>query len=122
MASAAEAERYRQLMRLEMYGKILRLETQPAYDLVVNNHKITRYRADFRYDVVMPGGWHRHVIEDIKGFVTPEFVIKAKLFDALVDTPLSIIKPGQIKGSRALYMAEHWDGKVPGKEGEPIIL
>jgi len=119
MASAAEAERYRQLLRLEMIGAIERLETQPVFDLVVNNHKIARYRADFRYDVTDDmGGVIRTVVEDIKGFETPDFRIKYKLFDATQNPALTLIKPGQLKGARDTYIAAHWDGWIPPGPGE----
>lgn len=123
MASAAEAERYRQLSRLEMNGIIDNLQTQTTFLLTVNNRVICRYRADFCYDVIDDrGSVIRSVIEDVKGMVTPEFVLKHKLFDALQPVPLTII---QVKGKAhhsqrptepadsAGWMDKHWKDRLP---------
>lgn len=118
-ASEAEAERYEQLLRLEMSGIITNLVPQPKFDLVVNNHRIAGYRADFRYDRIDDhGNVLFSVIEDIKGFVTPEFKLKRALFDALVTPALTVISPGQKGGSRARFMADHWDGIIPHGPGD----
>lgn len=122
-ASAAEAERYRQLLRMEMNGMIDNLVTQPKYDLIVNNRKITQYRADFSYDVITLGGQIlRSVIEDVKGMLTPEFELKHKLFDALVTPALSLLHvKGKARhpdapnepGTTAGWMHKHWADRIP---------
>ena len=121
MASAAEAERYRQLLRMEMAGKIDNLRTQVTYPLIVNNVMIVRYRADFSYDVIDDhGNVLRSVIEDVKGMVTPEFKIKHKLFNALEPVPLTLI---ELKGNainshtgqrdRVGWLQREWADRIP---------
>ena len=72
-ASKAEARRYQELKALERAGKIANLVLQPSYPL----HGGVAYRADFAYD--QDG---RRVVEDVKGYETQVFRIKAKLFRA----------------------------------------
>lgn len=109
MASAAEAERYRQLMRMDMAGMIDNLRTQVSFDLVVNNQRITRYRADFCYDVIDERGQVvRSIIEDVKGMMTPEFKLKQKLFNALQPVPLTVIPS---KGAKSI--AAEWADRIP---------
>ena len=58
---------------MERAKQISDLELQPAYVL----HAGITYRADFRYRE--KGKW---VVEDVKGFVTEVFRLKARLFAA----------------------------------------
>lgn len=82
-ASQHEANRYGQLVILQKAGAIKRLELQPRYPLHVVNTttgeitKIGHYVADFRY--IEKGEW---VIEDAKGFKTPMYRLKKRLFEA----------------------------------------
>ena len=83
-ASDAEAQRYIQLRRLEEAGRIRQLELQPVYRCTIENRKICDYRADFRYRVVSETGMVLAVcIEDVKGIVLNEYLIKKKLTEAL---------------------------------------
>jgi hypothetical protein len=125
MASGAEAERYRQLLLLAEAGTIENLKTQPRFNLMVNNHKIAEYRADFAYDVVNDRGQVLHsYIEDVKGLVTPEFRLKHKLFKALYPSlELSIIEVGASRQrageprdglpSSVRWMRANWTGRLP---------
>jgi hypothetical protein len=71
------------LEALARKGVIERLQRQVPYDLVVNGVKVTRYVADFTWhERIAPDTW-QHVVADAKGYITPEFRIKAKLFKAL---------------------------------------
>lgn len=129
-ASSAEAERFRQLLSMFAAGTIENLKTQPIYPLVVNNRPIAVYRADFCYDALDERGRYvRHIIEDVKGMITPEFRIKHKLFEALYATPLSVIevkgkarhstrptlsdKTGNPIGCVPGWMDLHWKGRIP---------
>lgn len=122
-ASAAEAERYRQLLKMQDEGRIAGLVCQQRYPLVVNNVKITTYQADFTYDVVTDTGEVlRTIIEDVKGMLTDVFEIKHKLFDALNPIPLTLIhKKGKAKHptirpdepSSEGWMHKHWADKIP---------
>ena len=84
-ASQAEARRYRELTLLLRAGKILWLQCQPSFDLVVDDAakgrdvKVGRYVADFRY--TMPNGVM--VVEDVKGVRTPIYRLKKKMVEAL---------------------------------------
>jgi hypothetical protein len=76
--SKAEAKRYQQLKLLE----IVNLRRQVAYQIipgvVINGRKSppTKYIADFVYFDNSKGA---EVIEDCKGFVTKDYIIKRKL-------------------------------------------
>lgn len=77
-ASQKEAKRYDGLLILEMSGQISDLILQPRFPIVVNDVKICTYVADFRY---VENG--QDVVEDAKGFKTPEFILKWKLVHVL---------------------------------------
>lgn len=90
-SSAAEAERYRQLKKLESDGAIEGLECQPRFNIVVNNVKICAYVADFRYLVLDDrGSAVRTVIEDVKGMMMPVYKLKKKLVEAVY--PFEIVE------------------------------
>lgn len=84
--SKREAERYEELKTLEQEGKIAQLELQPRFELVPAFHcqgeavRKMEYVADFKYLDFERGGL---VVEDVKGFRTPEYRIKCKLFKYL---------------------------------------
>ena len=79
--SKKEYRRHYELMLMERSGMITNLERQVKYVLIpsqrINGKVVERelaYRADFRYT---QGG--ETVVEDVKGFKTPEYKIKKKL-------------------------------------------
>lgn len=85
--SVAEGDRYRQLQLLEKSGKIRDLRRQTKYVLIPAQYRyvdgkkklIEReayYKADFDYYEVGSG---RHIVEDVKGVRTPEYILKRKL-------------------------------------------
>jgi len=77
-ASKREAQRYIVLAGEAAHGIIDDLQLQPEYPIVVNGVAICKYVADFRYitkDETI-------VIEDVKGFKTPVYRLKKKLFEA----------------------------------------
>lgn len=76
-ASKREARRYAVLKLLEAARQITDLECQPRYPLEVNGTLVCTYVADFSY---RKNG--RLVVEDCKGFKTPVYRLKAKLFKA----------------------------------------
>lgn len=76
-ASKFEAERYRELKLLESAGQISGLELQPRFPLRVEGVLIATYVADFGY--IDADG--KKVVEDVKGFKTPEYRMKRKLFE-----------------------------------------
>ena len=78
-----EAERWGQLKSMERAGIVTQLERQIRYDLTINNVKICDYVADFRYLLEEEDGMSKLVIEDAKGFQTPEFKLKKKLMKAI---------------------------------------
>ena len=77
--SQAEARRWQQLKLLERAGVILELQRQVTFPIAWNGIKICSYRADFVYRETATG---EQVIEDVKGMLTPEYRIKAKLMAA----------------------------------------
>lgn len=78
--SAREAKRYTRLRALEEEGEIRHLRLQVPFELVPSfdcdgvKYREMRYVADFVY--VRDG---KVVVEDCKGFKTPEYKLKKKL-------------------------------------------
>lgn len=77
--SKAEAHRYSELILLEKAGEIRSLCLQPVFLLIVNNQKIGKYIADFKY-VTRDG---QIVVEDVKGVKTPVYRLKKRLVKAI---------------------------------------
>jgi len=77
-ASKKEANRFSELMLLALAGEIRGLELQPKFTMRVNGKKICDYIADFKYRT--KDEW---IVEDVKGYKTPVYKLKSKLFDAL---------------------------------------
>jgi hypothetical protein len=83
--SKGEAERYRELKALENAGIISELQLQPEFTLMEpfrNNQgkhrRAIKYQADFQY---YEADTDACVVEDFKGYKTPAFRIKQKLFE-----------------------------------------
>lgn len=79
--SKKEAHRYEELKLLQQAGEIEKLATQPRYPIMVNGQKICDYIGDFFY--IEPPGTLNFIVEDVKGYKTPVFKIKQKLFEAI---------------------------------------
>lgn len=86
--SKAEAERYAFLKLMQKIGEVSDLEIQPGFRLEVNGKLICTYKGDFAYRDKQG----RFVVEDVKGFRTPAFNLKAKLFRALKGFDISLVK------------------------------
>lgn len=84
--SKKEANRYSELKLLQLGGKVRDLNLQVSYDLVVSGTKVCVYRADFVYQEKCDktGEWSE-IVEDTKGFKTPEYKLKKKLMKAVYD-------------------------------------
>lgn len=76
--SIGEKNRFLILQDMQKSGEISNLQRQVKFDLCVNNQKICTYIADFTY--VKNG---EEIVEDFKGYITPEFRLKQKLFKAV---------------------------------------
>lgn len=87
-ASKAEARRYGELKLLVRAGEVFDLRRQVPYEIVVDGHPICRYVADFDY--LDKNGLP--VTEDVKGVLTPEFKIKAKLFRAAFHREIVLVR------------------------------
>lgn len=106
LASKAEATRYLQLKELEQQGVIDELELQPAYDIVVNNIRVCKYLADFRYSVLDErGSVLRKVVEDVKGMMTSMYRLKKKLVHASYSFEIVEIPAREV---------DKWAGRIPG--------
>ena len=87
--SKSEATRYQELKLLERAGAISGLKLQVRYPLNVGGNHITTYVADFTYTEYVHSLqrpqtiYSRFVVEDRKGYRTPDYIIKAKLMKAL---------------------------------------
>lgn len=77
-ASKKEARRWSELRLLEKANQISGLVRQVPYGLHVNGKLVCKYIADFVY---VENG--TEIVEDAKGVRTPEYKIKAKLFEAI---------------------------------------
>ena len=80
--SKLEARYAKYLDLLKASGQIKTWERQVKFDLVVNDVKVTSYRADF---VVTDNGNHQE-IHECKGIETGVWRIKRKLFMSLYPT------------------------------------
>lgn len=78
--SKKEADRYRDLRLLEAGGEISELKLQVPFVIVVNGIRITKYIADFTY---IESGLAEVVVEDAKGFRTPEYKLKKRMMFAV---------------------------------------
>ena len=87
-----ESERYGQLKAMERGGIVTDLELQVKYDIVINDIKICKYIADFVYKEESPDGEIREIVEDAKGFETPEFKLKKKLMKAVHNIDIYLSK------------------------------
>jgi hypothetical protein len=85
-ASAKEARRYSELKLLERTGWIADLKVQPRFPITVCGIKVCTYVADFQYRDL---GVDALIVEDVKGFRTPEYKLKAKLFRAVHGFPVT---------------------------------
>lgn len=93
--SKLEARRYGELRDLQAAGMVAWFIRQPSFDLPGG----LRYRADFL--VVLPGdlgGTHEVHVEDCKGFETPAFKLKRKLFqEAYPNAELRILTAKEVR-------------------------
>lgn len=76
--SAKEARRWGELQLMLRAGYISDLERQVRFRLDVNGKPVCAYIADFRYQRA-----GKPVVEDAKGFATPEYKLKKKLMAAV---------------------------------------
>ena len=90
-ASKFEANRYGELLLLQMAGQVENIETQVKYPLDVNGVHICNYIADFRYTDANTGAV---VVEDTKGDakgVMDSFKLKQKLMCAIHDIKVKTV-------------------------------
>jgi hypothetical protein len=87
-----ESERYGQLRAMERGGIVTDLKLQVKYDIIINDIKICRYIADFVYKEESPDGKVKEIVEDAKGFETPEFKLKKKLMKAVHNIDIYLSK------------------------------
>lgn len=87
--SRREADYYGQLKLEKKARLILDFERQVEFELVVNGSRICSHRVDFY--VTLHGG--KKEVREVKGFATPEWNIKRKLFEVLFpDIEYKVIK------------------------------
>lgn len=77
--SRKEATRWENLLLLQKAGHISKLERQVRFPLKIKGDTIATYIADFRY---LQNG--KEVVEDVKGCITREYRLKARLMKALL--------------------------------------
>lgn len=80
-ASKKEAARYAELKLLEQVGEIKNLELQPSFEIIPKQKhqgkaiRAAKYTADFKYEEK-----GEKIVEEVKGFVTVDYVLRKKLF------------------------------------------
>ena len=84
-ASQKERDRYIELKLMQRQGMISDLTLQPRFPLTVAGFKVCTYVADFQYRDL---GLDEMIVEDVKGYKTDVYTIKAKLFRALHGFPV----------------------------------
>ena len=84
--SQKEACRYDELILMLRAGKIRNLKLQPEFTLQEafktpegETIRAIRYRADFEYDRYDGDGYWTHIIEDVKGLKTAQYLMKRKM-------------------------------------------
>lgn len=94
-ASKAESRRYSELKLLQRAGEISDLKLQPQFPFIIGdkpviskNKRQLKYIADFSY-VDRNGSV---VIEDCKGFFTPESRLKIALTEAIYGIEVRLVK------------------------------
>lgn len=90
--SKAEAERYKELKRLELIGVIKGLELQKTYRLCKGRWENGKpfsisYKADFVY--TLDGDV---IVEDVKGYRTEAYQLKKKLMRAVYGIEITEVK------------------------------
>lgn len=83
--SKAEAARYCQLMKMQKDGEIRALIIKPKYLLAAG----IKFTPDFAYLLTRD---NKRVVEDVKGMVTRDFKLRAKLFKDMHKEEVQIIK------------------------------
>lgn len=79
--SKKEANRYTELALLQKGGKISNLQMQVKYELIPSQRidgKVVERACHYIADFVYQEG-DKTIVEDTKGFKTPEYIIKRKL-------------------------------------------
>ena len=94
-ASKAEAKRFGELILLEKVQKICGLRFHPRFPIAVRQQDICTYVGDAMYYDRDARTW---AVEDIKGFETEVFKLKAKLFRASYAHELRIVKAWKGRG------------------------
>lgn len=90
--SKSEMMRAWQLDLLQRSGHIRNLREQVEYPLTINGQTIGRYTPDFVYEENTPAGWVE-VVEEHKGFWTPEARLRVKVFQAIYGVTVRESKP-----------------------------
>lgn len=80
--SKKEAQRWKDLLLLQANGEVRNIRRQVEYRLEVLGMLICKYRADFVYDELRASVWTDEIVEDVKGYRTPEYRLKRKLMKA----------------------------------------
>lgn len=88
--SKGEAQRWAELCLLERMGQISDLKRQVPVTLTAHGYPICRMVLDFQY---VENGLA--VAEDFKGWATPEWKLKAKLFAAQTGQQIKITGKGK---------------------------
>lgn len=88
--STAESRRCTELHALQSAGLISDLKAHPQerFDLSVNGKHVCFYLADFVY--FDDNG--KQIVEDVKGFRKADYILKAKLFEAVFGFPITEVR------------------------------
>jgi hypothetical protein len=85
----ARGEPLPRLRLLERNGEVRNIRRQVEYRLEVGGMLICKYRADFVYDELRKGEWTIDIVEDVKGYRTPEYRLKRKMMKVILGIEIS---------------------------------
>lgn len=86
--SKKEAHRYLSLKLLQRGGKIVDIELQPEYEIVLNGKKICKVKLDFAYTDLES---NERVTEDVKGVDNAVSRLKRKLVEAQYGIKVNLV-------------------------------
>jgi hypothetical protein len=85
--SLAERNRYVELVNMKAAGAIKDFKRQVLFKFIINGVLVTTYRCDFVVYTIEGG----HRVEDVKGVITDEYLLKKRLMKAIYK--VDVIEP-----------------------------
>lgn len=104
-ASNAIADRYLQLVKLQENKRIIELEINPQFSIVVHNKRLGSFNANFRYFTLEDNNHRGYcVVENIKNIQTDLYKLKKQLVELSLSMQIHDIPAEEIK---------EWTDRIP---------